>query len=103
MTANERLEAILEKAHNTITDLPELDEHAYSPESCADFAATALTQVYHFKFPETEDQIKIPTPNLINALCIYGLHLVDIIDRFDWALDNEECNNEKVQDTNCND
>lgn len=69
MTCDERLEKLLNKAGQTISDLPtRYDEYAHS--LAAEAAETWSSRITWRRYTD------------------YILHLTDVIDRLEWALDN---------------
>lgn len=92
MTSNERIEKTLNRAGQTISDLPEPSEwgtiyahDVYDPNICD----TVLKQAIDFQY------VKPSIVGLVNEyserwmLVDYILHLSEIIDRFEWALENQ--------------
>ena len=85
MTADERIESVLNKANNTISDLPEDLIMGYSSEACATILRKALESC-GIELTGEDDTITIG--EAFTSLCGYGLHLSDVIERLVWALEN---------------
>ena len=76
MTCDERIEALLNKAGQTISDLPK----GYSYDQMNDTDRNLLDYMQKL-FPDD------PPRNEPENYLWYILHLTDIIDRMEWALD----------------
>lgn len=79
MTCDERLEKLLNKAGQTISDLPKGNrkEGAYPGQK-----VSAMQAVCQF-----DRMLDVSDFGILNCLD-YILHLTDVIDRMEWALDN---------------
>lgn len=77
MTADERIEKLLNEFGQTISDLPKPKEkdNAYSASSLIDARETARDWCGNFMY-------------ITNASDDYICHLADVIDRMEWALSN---------------
>ena len=81
MTANERIMQMLSAANVEFPLMPEADARA---ARCAAFAKHAYEEVTGKKSDGTD----VSGGELVSAITQYGVHLVDLIDRLEWALDN---------------
>ena len=81
MTANERLEALLNRFGQTISDLPAGDDTTFA-HSDFDGALVAIAEYAHYAI-KSGDDIVVPRIALD-----YILHLTDVIDRMEWALED---------------
>lgn len=85
MTCNERLEALLNQAGQTISDLPNGDGRhlIYDRElrKCVVRASRDLHGISCDDLVDIIDETRMVTD--------YILHLTDIIDRMEWALENQ--------------
>ena len=84
MTCDERLEKLLNKAGQTISDLPKPNYYCYAydvnnPENSDLVKATVR------EFCKLDDDYAVGMG--IRAYHDYILHLTDVIDRLEWALD----------------
>lgn len=79
MTCDERLEKLLNKSGQTISDLPKGNrkEGAYPGQK-----VSAMQAVCQF-----DRMLDVSDIGILNCLD-YILHLTDVIDRLEWALDN---------------
>ena len=80
MTSNERIEALLNRAGQTISDLP----------NCEKGMAYSARDNYVKLLEEAEKFVGFKAPagfEIFNALQ-YALHLTDVIDRMETALEN---------------
>lgn len=83
MTADERIEKLLNRVNNTVSDLPEDILFGYSPDSAVTYMQKALDAC---GLLDDEDLTTVGAA--ITAACLYGLHLNDVIERLAWALEN---------------
>ena len=82
MTPDERLEALLNRAGQTISDLPKA--YSLSTIEAKDIQETACQWLISEGAPEG-----VALRNLVSIpLYQYILHLTDVIDRMEWALEN---------------
>ena len=82
MTCDERLEELLNKAGQTISDLPKSDGRHLTYDK--DSRSNAEHEV--FAYAKKSGYVDV-----IDCLAMhqdYILHLTDVIDRLEWALDN---------------
>ena len=77
MTCEERIEKLLNRANNTMADLP--TEH--DTEQMADWLVMAAQKV-------ALDAESLSFGDVFQGASEEGLHLVDVIERLCWALDN---------------
>lgn len=88
MTCNERLEALLNRAGQTISDLPKAGEFTYAHLVNNPYTVLVVEKAIHDyeRFGYAEYNSK-STDDYRMAID-YILHLTDIIDRLEWALEN---------------
>lgn len=80
MTADERLEALLNRAGQTISDLPKQQEYRFSyPAYLQSRVWDHMKSIYGDKWHELDYQ---------RLFADYILHLTDVIDRVETALEN---------------
>lgn len=79
--ADIRIEKLLAHAGNTMTDLPELSG---AQDRCSAYLMNAYDKVYGDQSPDNP----IDGMKMMEASALYGVRLVDIIDRLEWALDS---------------
>lgn len=92
MTPNERIEKVLNRANNTISDLPDDLIMGYTPEACEAYIRHALSAC-DVELPDDT----APLGELLVSSCCYGLHLCDVIKRLVWALENTVDKYEKAR------
>lgn len=88
MTANERIEKLLNHFGQTIADLPSTKDHDWSgPAYGIDHLFAAKKSAYVWMWEEYQDADIIPIckddPPLLDYIC----HLADVIDRMEVALE----------------
>lgn len=82
MTCDERLEKLLNKAGQTISDLPKPDDYYYAYDvNISEISRLVENTVREFC------RLKVNYATGIQAYHDYILHLADVIDRLEWALD----------------
>ncbi|MBR2679837.1 MAG: hypothetical protein IKE23_03630 [Exiguobacterium sp.] len=87
MTANERLEALLNRAGQTISDLPKKGMEVSEPyplDACP--KANGAAWDWYLNIGSDMDDYDSTRTKLV--LKQYILHLTDIIDRMEWALED---------------
>ena len=84
MTCDERIEKLLNRAGQTISDLPEPSELSFAYSGKLEEAYSEA-----MKFSKDEEAKEYGYTELM--LSDYIMHLTDIIDHFEWALENT-CN-----------
>lgn len=88
MTCDERLEQLLNRAGQTISDLPRKQggsvSEPYSGEDCQKANGTAWRWYLNIDMDMDDDD----STRSKFVLKLYILHLTDIIDRMEWALEN---------------
>lgn len=87
MTADERIEALLNRARQTISDLPKPTEDEYAHPM---YTARRAAMMEIVRFQEDDlalylEKIEATTPDYVVD---YILHLTDVIDRMEMALEN---------------
>ena len=81
-SADKRIEELLNRAGQTISDLPKPSESSFAYSGKLEEACEAA-----MKFSKGEEAKEPVYFELV--LADYILHLTDIIDRFEWALENQ--------------
>ena len=87
MTADERIEKILNRFGQTISDLPATKDNDWSgPGYAIDHLKVAKKAAYVWMWEEYEDVDVIPIDEIEAPLLDYICHLADVIDRLETAL-----------------
>ena len=91
MTCDERIEKTLNWAGQTISDLPKATEYTFAHSiDNPEVFGNVMKLVSDFNRLQGEEYYR-KNFNAVRVLADYILHLTDIIDRFEWALENT-CN-----------
>lgn len=85
MKANDRIEELLNRAHNTIQDLRPCDEFLGEDDALTAYLKTAYLEVYG---QELADDTPINLYVAVGNATAFGLHLAEVIERLSWALEN---------------
>ena len=111
MTADERIEKLLNRFGQTIEDLPNTKDYDWSRSAYDDVhLQSAKKAAYVWMWDEYQDADIIPIDEIEPPLCDYICHLADIIDRMEIALETatrwmpcDRCEKEdNCQDMDCN-
>lgn len=89
MTCDERIEALLNRAGQTISDLPKKDGFAASEPYPLSALSKANGAAWNWYLGMGEDMDDYDSTYSKMILKLYILHLTDIIDRLEWALENQ--------------
>ena len=88
MTVDERIEALLNRFGQTISDLPATKDNDWSgPGYAIDHLKAAKKAAYVWMWEEYEDADVIPINKIEPPLLDYICHLADVIDRMEIALE----------------
>ena len=88
MTADERIEKLLNRFGQTIEDLPNPKDYDWSRSAYDDVhLQSAKKAAYVWMWDEYQDADVIPMDEIEPPLCDYICHLADIIDRMEIALE----------------
>ena len=88
MTADERIEALLNRFGQTITDLPKTKDYDWSRPAYDDVhLQSAKKAAYVWMWDEYQDADIIPMDEIEPPLCDYICHLADVIDRMEAVLE----------------
>lgn len=84
-SADKRIEELLNRAGQTISDLPRKQGEPYSGENCQKANGTA----WRWYLNVDTDMDDYDSTRSKFVLKLYILHLTDVIDRMEWALENQ--------------
>lgn len=106
MTADERIEALLNRFGETISDLPNGKDYDWSRPAYDDVhLQSAKKAAYVWMWDEYQDADIIPMDEIEPPLCDYICHLADVIDRMEVALETAtrcaDCDTCKHIDDKC--
>lgn len=88
MTADERIEKLLNRFGQTIEDLPNPKDYDWSRSAYDDVhLQSAKKAAYVWMWDEYQDADIIPMDEIEPPLCDYICHLADVIDRMEIALE----------------
>ena len=88
MTADERIEKLLNRFGQTISDLPNTKDYDWSRSAYDDVhLQSAKKAAYVWMWDEYQDADVIPMDEIEPPLCDYICHLADVIDRLEIALE----------------
>lgn len=88
MTADERIEKLLNRFGQTIEDLPNTKDYDWSRSAYDDVhLQSAKKAAYVWMWDEYQDADVIPMDEIEPPLCDYICHLADVIDRMEIALE----------------
>lgn len=89
MTCDERIEKTLNRAGQTISDLPKASEYLYAHSvNNPEVFGNVMKAVCEFNEMDRYDYYRKDF-NTVKVLVDYVMHLTDVIDRFEWALENQ--------------
>ena len=88
MTADERIEALLNEFGQTISDLPTANDYKLRHDQIPNLIA-AMDTAEAWYDPESNEKIAY-------SMMAYICHLVEIIDRMEWALENARVQRRKT-------
>lgn len=83
MTADERIFHLLAQAGVDFPTMPEDPEKRQA--RCSDYAHYVYQAVTG---REDKDDGNVMADQLIGAMAVYGVHMTDLVDRLEWALEN---------------
>ena len=88
MTADERIERLLSRFGQTISDLPNPKDYDWSRSAYDDVhLQSAKKAAYVWMWDEYQDADIIPMDEIEPPLCDYICHLADVIDKLEIALE----------------
>lgn len=89
MNCDERIMKLLDRAH---LDYPDPVPRQKMEQQAAAYAYYAYERMYG----EPDAEHPIDGEKMLEAALMYGVHLVNLIDKMEWALDNAMIANEQV-------